>query len=434
MVDLGSPSPTAAPAGRPDAGDVVALGADDLPAVLWNDQAAFAFPIDPGVVLDFIEWDRTAGVRVDGELAGTHTVFSLSVELPDGAGATRTVPMAGLTWVAVHPGYRRRGVLTTMIRHHLRALHDAGREPLSGLHASEAAIYGRFGYGLATVGYQVTLGRDVTLRPLSGPDAEAAEALRVRFATADPERHADVVHDLYQRSCRRRPGMVGRTRALTVADLRSTPRELERDEPLRLLLAERDGEPTGYAIVRRSMKWTDATSDGSVEVRELAAVDRATEHRLWRAVTQFDLTGRTTAGRVATDHPLLSWLVDARSVKPVRTDELWLRVVDVDRALAARGYAEPVDVVVQVRDALCPWNDGRWRLRADAAGAADCVRTDDDPHLALDVRELGSLLAGGTTGAALAAAGLVDEHRPGAVRALSRAMQSDVQPGTTYGF
>ncbi|HEX3003996.1 MAG TPA: GNAT family N-acetyltransferase, partial [Angustibacter sp.] len=159
---------TPSPAARSATGDVVPLGPHDEAALLWNDQAAFVFPIDPDFQLDFIEWDRTFGVRVGEELAGTNTTFSLSVELPDGAGGTRTVPMAGLSWVAVHPGYRRRGVLTTMIRDHLHRLHDEGREPLSGLHASESAIYGRFGYGLATVGYQVTLGRDVALRPLAG--------------------------------------------------------------------------------------------------------------------------------------------------------------------------------------------------------------------------------------------------------------------------
>jgi predicted acetyltransferase len=430
MVDT-----TASPAtARTDAGLVVPLGPEHEEALLWNDQAAFVFPIDPDFRLDFIEWDRTFAVRIGEELAGTNTTFSLTVELPDGAAGTRTVPMAGLSWVAVHPGYRRRGVLTTMIRDHLHRLHDEGREPVSGLHASEPAIYGRFGYGLATVGYQLTLGRDVALRPLAGADADAARGLRVRFETADPERHGDLVHDLYHRACRGRPGMVGRTRALTLTDLRDTARELERNEPLRLLVAERDGVPTGYALLRRSMKWEDFAPDGTVEVRELAAVDLATEHRLWQSVTQFDLTSRARAGRLPTDHPLLSWLVDARAPKPVRTDELWLRVVDVDRALAARDYATDLDVVLQVRDTLCPWNDGRWRLRADSASGAQCTRTDDEPQLELDVRELGSVLAGGVTVSALAAAGLVTERQPGAARVLSKALRSDVEPGTTYGF
>lgn len=414
---------------------VVALGPADADALLWTDQAAFVFPLDPDYELDFIEWDRTFGVRDGGVLTGACTTFSLSVALPaaGGANGTRTTPMAGLSWVAVHPGYRRRGVLTAMISHHLRTLHEQGREALSGLHASEAAIYGRFGYGLATTGYQVTLARGAALRELTGADAEAAAAVQVRFETADPAAHTELVHDLYTRACTQRPGTVGRTLALTRADLRDTPRELQRNEPLRLLVAERDGVPTGYAVLRRTMRWDDSTPDGTVEVRELAALDAPTEHRLWRAVTDFDLTARTKAARVATDHPLLSWLVDPRSAKPTRTDELWLRVVDVDRALTARGYASAVDVVLAVTDALCPWNAGRWRLRADA-GSATCERTDDAADLTLDVRELGSVLAGGTTLAALHHAALVHEHQAGSVLALSGGLRSALEPATTFGF
>ncbi len=420
------------PAQLPDAGPVVPLGPADADAMLANDQAAFVFPLDPDFQLDFIEWDRTFGVRDGAELIGTTTTFSLTVALPGGpsGSGTRTTPMAGLSWVAVHPGYRRRGVLTTMMRHHLHALHDEGREPLSGLHASETAIYGRFGYGLATVGLNLTLGRGATLRELPGADDD----LRVRFATADPDVHGDLVADLYARACALRPGMVGRTRALTLADLRDTPRELERNEPLRILVAERGGVPTGYAVLRRTMKWEDGAPDGTVDVRELAAVDTATEHRLWRAVTDFDLTSRTSAHRVATDHPLLAWLVDPRTVKPTRTDELWLRVVDVDRALVARDYADDVDVVLEVTDALCPWNAGRWRLRAPGGTDATCERTDAPADVALDVRELGSVVAGGTTLASLSRAGLVGEAREGAVGVLSRAMRAPIEPATTYGF
>jgi predicted acetyltransferase len=422
---------------RPDAGAVVRLGSADAHALLWNDQAAFVFPIDPDVELDFIEWDRTFGVRHGEELTGTYTVFSLSVALPGGPRASSTcdVAMAGLSWVAVHPGYRRRGVLTTMIRHHLRTLHDEGREAVSGLHASETAIYGRFGYGLATVGLRLSLGRGAALRELAAPDDEAARSLRVRFETADPARHGQLVHDLYTRSCARRAGMVRRTQALTLADLRDTPRELERNDPLRILVAERDGEPTGYAVVRRTMRWQDSAPEGTVEVRELAAIDSPTEHRLWRAVTDFDLTTRTSVERLALDDPLLSWLVDARTVKPTRVDQLWLRVVDVDRALAARGYACDLDIVLDVRDDLCPWNAGRWRLRARADGTpATCDRTDDAPDVSLDVRELGAVLAGGTTVASLARAGLVREHRDGAADALSGAMRAPLEPATTYLF
>lgn len=417
-------------------GALVPLLPEQEAEILALDASAFVFAPDPGCSLDFFEWDRSFGVRADdGELVGLNTAFSLTLSLPAGPLATTTtgVPMAGLSWVAVHPGYRRRGVLSAMVRHHLHEVHARGAEPLSGLHASEPAIYGRFGYGLATVGYHVKLGRRAELRD----GAAAADDVAIRFHTADATKHADLVADLYTRACAARPGMVDRPRALTLEGMRQTARELEKDEPVRLLVAERNGEPTGYALVLRNMKWEQFAPAGSTQVHELAAVDEASRRRLWQTVTDFDLTTSTEAWRVATDDPLLSWLVDPRAIQPRLTDELWVRVVDLDRALTARGYAAPVDVVLEVSDALCPWNEGRWRLHADASGdpaAVRCESTSDPSDLALDVRELGSVLVGGLTLSSLWRAGLVAERTPGAVERLSVALRAAVEPATTYGF
>lgn len=409
---------------------VIALGPEHRDEVLRLDQAAFVFPLDPGYDTDFLEWDRTFGVRDGDELIGVNTTFSLRLTVPDGAdgAGTRSVPMAGLSWVAVSPGYRRRGVLSAMMRHHLHRLHEQELESISGLHASEPAIYGRFGYGLATTGHRLTLGRGVDLRDVPGsPD------LRVRFVAADVEQHADLVSELYSVACARRPGMVDRSLALTAAELRQTPRELEREEPLRLVVVERDGSPTGYALVRRQMVWKDGEPDGTTHVAELAAVDLASEHRLWRTVTDFDLSSRTKASRVGAHDPLMAWLVDHRAAQPTLTDELWLRIVDVDRALSERTYAVDVDVVLAVTDELCPWNARRWRLSGGPA-AATCTPTTDPADVALDVRELGSVFAGGVTVAELARAQLATEHRPGTVARLSTAFRSAVQPTTTYCF
>ena len=417
-------------------GAVVALEEQHAREVLWIDQAAFVFADDPGDVLDFFEWDRTFGVRSDdGQLVGANTSFSLRLSLPTGELGQDVVqvPMAGLSWVSVHPGYRRRGVLSAMIRHHLHEVHARGEEAVSGLHASEAAIYGRFGYGLATVGYVVTLGRGTGLRELSTGSDVADEGLRVTFQTADFDQHGKVITGLYADACRSRAGMVEPTAALARQGIRMTARQLEKDEPIRLLLAERDGEPVGFALVRRSMKWTDFSPAGETTVYQLAANDLVTERRLLRAATDFDLTSRSQVLRVPTDSPLLTWLVDSRSVKPVRLDELWLRIVDVDRALAARGYGQPVDVVLAVTDEVCPWNAGSWRLVGGPQGAT-CEPTDGAPDLSLDVRELGAALAGGSTLAAAHRAGLVQEHTAGAVVRLSAAMRSAVEPATTQGF
>jgi predicted acetyltransferase len=107
-------------------------------------------------------------------------------------------------------------------------------------------------------------------------------------------------------------------------------------------------------------------------------------------------------------------------------DSLWVRLADVGRALAARAYRVPVDVVLGVRDDFCPWNAGTWRLTGGPAGAS-CARTDEPAELTLSVRELGAAYLGGPTLAAMAAAGLVDGPA-GTVAAVSLAFAADREP------
>ncbi|MFD0639374.1 sterol carrier protein domain-containing protein [Catenulispora yoronensis] len=112
---------------------------------------------------------------------------------------------------------------------------------------------------------------------------------------------------------------------------------------------------------------------------------------------------------------------------------LYVRIVDVDRALAARRYAVPVDAVFEVSDPFCPWNSGRWRLRGDADGAV-CERTTDPADLLLGPRELGAAYLGGYSLAALGRAGRIEELTPGALAAASRAFLSDSAPFVAFGF
>jgi predicted acetyltransferase len=416
---------------------VVPLGPERRGELLDLDHLAFVWTdeLDPEAMTAGLEWDRTYGAQDDGEppsraLTGIYAVFSLGVVTPAGAGGAETasLPMAGLTWVSVHPQHRRRGVLTAMIRHHLHGLHESGAEPVSGLHASEAAIYGRFGYGLATSGLRLTLPRRPALRDVPG-----AEAVTTTFLTADVEQHAQLVGDLYARAARRRPGGVLRTEALDQRQVRDSPFQRRGREPLRLVLAQHDGETTGYALLRRQIRWDDGTPDGTAEVHDLAAMDPATHRALWGVLTDLDFVTRTTTPPLAADDPLLSLLVDARTTKPTRADDLWLRVVDVDRALAGRTYAHDVDVVLGVEDGLCPWNARRWRLCGGPAGA-ECTPTNDAADLTLDARELGAAYLGGTSLVSLAAAGLVREDRAGAVAALSSALRSALEPATPFMF
>ncbi len=410
---------------------VQSLSAPDLPEILHLDQAAFIVPADPDEDHSFFDWNRTFGVRQGQELVGFNTVFALQLAVPGGMPPAQCtgLGMAGLSWVAVHPGYRRRGIFSAMMRHHLEFLHQTGAEPLSGLIPSETPIYGRMGYGTATSGLQLTVPRGAQLRPLPQPD----ERLTVSFVPADPDTHAELVAQIHAKAWAKNLGMVSRPLALTRLELFDTPRTLQQNEPKRLLIAYREGTPTGYVLLRRHCTWVDAQSEASTEVLEFTALDAPTAHLLWQTVLDFDLTAHTVIRRLDQDDPLRYWLVDARTPKPTLVDKLWLRIVDLDRCLTGRGYATEVDVVLDVTDELCPWNVGRWRLITDGSGAT-CERTSAPADLALDIRELGAVLPGGTSLAALGAAGLVQEQTPGALQTLSIALRGHTAPSASYLF
>ncbi len=135
------------------------------------------------------------------------------------------------------------------------------------------------------------------------------------------------------------------------------------------------------------------------------------------------------------DDPVLAWAGGPRSTSGVETyDSLWVRLVDLPEALAARTWSAPCDVVVEVADKYAPWNDGIWRIHADADGTAAAERTTADADLRLPVEALGSAYLGGGNLVGLARAGLVTEARPGAASELWRALRTDVAPAASMMF
>jgi predicted acetyltransferase len=426
---------------------LVRLGPEHRDDVLRVDQSAFGF--DPGEIeasLDTaqLEWDRTwgavrpapAGVtqsrstawEPSEDLAGIYTAYSLDLTVPGRAGSTRTTPMAGLSWVSVHPDHRRRGVMTAMLRHHLQQVHDDGVEAVSGLYAAEPAIYQRFGYGEAAGGLILTIPRGTDLRPSPEPGA-----IETWMAPVDAERDLALVHDVFARSTALVPGLVSRPEIVSRQYLVDRPQTRIGTEPDRLLVAYRDGRPSGYALLHRKLDWSSGNPSGRVEVSELYGVEAATLHALWSRVLDLDLTTEITTPHLGLDDPLLSWLLDSRAARPVRKDCLWLRLVDVDRALEARGYACDLDVVIEVEDEVCPWNARRWHLRVDG-DLARCTPTEDPADLTAGAQELAAAYVGGHPLAAAASAGLVHEHRPGAVALASQALRGPFEPAPPYVF
>ncbi|WP_415950376.1 GNAT family N-acetyltransferase [Streptomyces sp. KLOTTS4A1] len=368
------------------------------------------------------EFPRSLGVW-DGEtVAGTAGAFSFRMAVPGGA----LVPTAGVTMVSVAPTHRRRGILTSMMRRQLADIRALG-EPLAALTASEPAIYGRFGYGIATQQLDASVeSHRVRLDVPPGTDD-------VRLRLVDPKEALGRCEELYQRLVPLRPGMIARSEGWAAMALLDPPEDRDGASPLQCLLAEREGELVGYARFRTKPEWDDSGPRGTVTVRQLDAVDGAAEAAMVRHFLSMDLMAKVAFRNRPVDDAWQHQVSDIRRCGLRMRDSLHLRPVDVGAALEARTYRTPVDVVFDVSDPFCPWNEGRWRLTGDSVGAS-CKRTEDAADLALSVRELGAAYLGGFTLAALAAAGRVRELRPGSLAAVSLAFGSDLAPWLPHGF
>ncbi|MFB8115727.1 GNAT family N-acetyltransferase [Streptomyces sp. NPDC055962] len=357
------------------------------------------------------------------DCVGTAGAYSFRLTVPGGA----AVPAAGVTGVSVSTTHRRQGLLTSMMRRQLDDVRSWG-EPLAVLLASEPEIYGRFGYGAATA--EMNLRIDTSRVRLTLPPG--TDGVRVRRSS--PEQALGACEAVYGQLAAARPGGLLRRPGWERTPVNDPESRRQGGSPLQCVLVERDGEVTGYVTFHLRPAWEDAGPRGTVAVRDLAALDPASYAALWRFLFGIDLTSVVECHNRPADDAVLRLVSDVRRCDVRLRDGMYVRVVEVGAALEARSYRAPVDVVLDVEDAFCPWNEGRWRLTADAKGAATCRRTDDEPELALSASSLGSAYLGGVSLTTLASAGLVQELRAGALAAAALAFSADVEPWCPHGF
>jgi predicted acetyltransferase len=223
---------------------------------------------------------------------------------------------------------------------------------------------------------------------------------------------------VYERVRGERPGLLDRPGPWWDARLYDPESRRRGAQPLRALVV-----PDGYAMYAVRPDHDDDGPAGEVGIRELVAVTPAARTLLWDFLLDQDLTRTVTWPLAPADEPLWLMLTDPDAVRLVLQPSLWARIVDLPAALGARRYACDPDVVLDVTDAFCPWNAGRYRL----AGGG-CEPSHAEPDLALDAAALGAAYLGGTPLVDLAAAGRVTELRPGALARASAAFRADVAP------
>jgi predicted acetyltransferase len=357
------------------------------------------------------EIDRVHGAWEDGRVVGGAGVIPLELSVPGGS----RVRAAGVTIIGVLPSHRRRGLLRQMMRVQLDDCH-ARREPVAYLWASEATIYPRFGYGLASRIGEMTLAKERTA-------FAAPFTPRGVFRLLELEEAAETFPGVYEQLLPQRPGMFARGDEWWRTRRLYDDPERRRGGPLTRTLLELDGQPVGYAMYRVAQDWRAGSSTGTVTIVEAVAPSPEATRELWRWLLDFDWTSRFSMNLMPLDHELFLLLAEPRRMEFRVSDGLWVRLVDLQAALTGRGYAGDGEVVLDVADDFCGWNAGRWRV-----SAAGVEPTDADADLALDVTGLGSVYLGGFTFADLHRASRLDELRAGAVTRADTLFATGVQP------
>lgn len=355
--------------------------------------------------------ERMHGAWEGGGAVGGAGTFPFELTVPGGR-----VRAAGVTAVGVLPSHRRRGVLRAMMRAQLDACRERG-EPVAYLWATEDTIYRRFGYGIASFSGEIEL--PVERSAYHAALGESGHARLVPLQEAEA-----LVAPVYERVAVETPGMFARASAWWQARVVTDP-EWRRGGggELQCLSLELGGGPAAYALYRLNFGTDRGVATGAVDVVEAMGHSPEATRAIWRYLLDVDWTARIKARLLPLDHPLLLLLAEPRRLRFNLRDGLSVRLVDVGAALSARSYMPPGSVVIEVVDAFCQWNEGRWQV-----GEGRVERTRNAPDLRCDVTALGSVYLGGFTWPQLARALRVEEMRPGAIARADGLFRTAVAP------
>ena len=357
---------------------------------------------------------RVLGAFIDGELAGTVMALSSSVVVPGGA----VLPSAAVTGVGVRADRTRRGALTALKRRQFADARERG-DPLAMLHASEAVIYERFGYGVASRTRSVRLDRARSVLRPETPDAGSVRL--VDAVTAEK-----ILPEIYRRIGQNRAGVIGRPDGWWTTRLFA----LQHNAVVAVHSSD-DGVDDGFVLYEaRANDYRFDDGVITIQVSDVQAADTAALAGLWRFLLELDLSHRIEVIDRPVDEPLEWWLTDRRQCRTTGvSDDLWLRLLDVPEALRARSFGAADPVVVEVRDAFLPENSGRYRIGPSAVRLCG-----DAPQLSLGVEALASLYLGDVSVSQLVAAGRIAVHDPAAVAMADRLFGTSEPPWCGTGF
>ncbi len=406
---------------------------EDVPA--WTRAMITTFLGDPGDAqaarrIDILTrcWapGRAWGVRDRGQWVATLRTDERTLAVPGAGDATEDLRVDALTNVTVAATHRRRGLMSRMLDGSLRAARERG-DAVSILIAAEWPIYGRFGYAPAI------LSADYHLR-CSRPGATCpGDPARVRQVTRDL--FGEVAPAVYAAARRCRAGQLDR-------DARWWNRLLGRDGyaasdqlPHNWFVHEGDEGPDGLLSWKATGDFNLVAPLGTVEVGDLVSANDIAYRDLWSYLSGIDGIEQVSLSNRPVDEPVRWLLGDGRALLMTQqVDLVWLRLLDVPAALAARRYAIPGDIVIEVIDEDAGrFASGRYRLRADGDDV-ECARSNEDADVEITQRALASIYLGAFRLRELMLADVARERTPGATARLDLMFSTPLSPWNATWF
>ena len=356
--------------------------------------------------------DRAIAAYDDSNIVGTAHAFTTKMNIPGGI-----LNCAAVDYVAVLPTHRRRGTLTKLMKEQLADIYERG-ETIAALHTSESLIYGRFGYGIGT--YDENWEIDTR-----HSDYKRSIDYDGSFEFENPSLVKESMPSIYETSMRNRPGSIlptsDRWERMAV-DTKVSNGNLQQYFHVKYLSL---GKHKGY--VRYSI------AKDVVTVVELMASNLQAHAALWRFCFDIDLIWKVKASRRPTDDPLLFMLTDPRRLTRNVKDSLWIRLIDVQKALESRSYNVTGTLVFKINDAFCSWNDEVFELEIQSGGV-HCSVSKKSPDLVVDVSDFASTYLGTIGFSKLKNSGRLEEHTQGSVKLADQMFNSELSPWCPYSF
>jgi len=375
--------------------------------------------LPPGFIsqnfIDGITHDMTLCAFVDGKMATSYASWPFQMKF-NGVDS----PVAGVSFVGTLPVFRRMGCLRKVHARHFELLHEKGERPISILFASQAAIYQRYGYAVVSTqnSYDLEPGhiKFKSLKHLN--DAGKLTQLH--------EDEAEILDNIYRQFTAFKTGYLIRDKFKWETGVLNPPINPETVHDK--IVYEEDGVPLGYVVYTVEPHFNKFGLVHRISIRDMAWLSISAYYGIWNYFTNMDLSHNIHWMQVPVDDPMPHLHLEPRRLNIKSSNGFLARIVDLETAIAMRGYNEDGELIFKiVDDDMCPWNNGKWHMEI-SNGKGTIKRTNKEADFSMSINSFAMILFGQISTTRAMRMGVLDVMRKDALSIFDRLLKTEYMP------